>query len=288
MMIPRVPPLTVCLSAALLLAPASARADEPAKTAQSASAASTEAHRVLPLLQDRIPEAYRAHVPLPFGVSFTYFRLSERLAFSDPALVMNGQSVPSQLLQAKSAATLTDSYSARFDAWVLPFLNVYGTATRFSGEVTDIEAQIIGFPPLIPERVGYSGTGVGVGFTLAFGYRALFASYDANWTWQKAGVISKRTVASTQGPRVGIQLSPWGRQGNVYVGAMREALRGRQSGSIELAGAGSLAFDLVAQPMHLWNPTVGMELGLSRHIRAHVEGGFGGRKSVMIGAGYRF
>lgn len=288
MPVPNAACVVMCLSAAVWLAPASAGADEPVKTAQPASAASTEARRVLPLLQDRIPEAYRTHVPLPFGVSFTYFRLSERLAFDDPALVVNGQPIPSQLLQAESAATLTDSYSARFDAWLLPFLNVYGTATRFSGEVTDIQAQIVGFPPLIPERVGYSGNGYGVGFTLAFGYRALFASYDANWIWQKAGVLSKRTVASTQGPRVGIQLSPWGRQGNVYVGAMREALRGRQSGSIELAGAGSLAFDLVAQPAHSWNPTVGMELGLSRHIRAHVEGGFGGRKTVMIGAGYRF
>jgi len=288
MKIPRVTPVSVCLSAALLLAPATASAGEPAKTAQPAAASSTEPRRVLPLLQDRIPEAYRAHVPLPFGVSFTYFRMSERLTFSDPALVLNGQSVPSQLLQADSAATLTDSYSARFDAWLLPFLNVYGTATRFSGEVTDIAAQIIGFPPLIPERVGYSGTGYGAGFTLAFGYRAFFASYDANWIWQKAGVISKRTVASTQGPRVGIQLSPWGRQGNVYVGAMREALRGRQSGSLDLAGAGSLTFDLVAQPTHSWNPTVGMELGLTRHVRAHIEGGFGGRKLLMAGVGYRF
>ena len=152
-------------------------------------------------------------MPLPFGVSFTYFRMSERLKFTDPAVVVNGQPVPSQLLQADSAATLTNSYSARFDAWVLPFLNVYGTATGFVGEVTDIQAQIIGFPPFIPERIGYSGTGYGVAFTLAHRYRAFFVLYDANWNWQKAGLLSKTSLASIQGPRVGVQFTPWDTRG---------------------------------------------------------------------------
>ncbi|MBE3132117.1 MAG: hypothetical protein IMZ55_01480, partial [Acidobacteria bacterium] len=257
-------------------------------TTQSGGTAPAASRHVLPLFQDKVPEAYREHVPLPFGVSFTYFRMDERLTLSDPSLVFNGQPIPKQLLQADSVATLTDSYSARFDAWVFPFLNVYGTATRISGDATDVRAQIIGFPPVIPERVGYSGTGYGVGFTAAFGYRAFFASYDCNWNWQTAGVLSITTVANVQGPRVGVQLTPWGYQGNVYVGAMRQTLRGRQSGALDLPGVGSLAFDLKATPEHTWNPAVGAEVGVTRHIRANLEAGFGGRKYLLLGGGYRF
>ena len=279
---------SLCALTALLLTSSVSGAGASPQSAPGGGPDTAAPRHVLPLLQDKVPEAYREHVPLPFGVSFTYFRMDERLTLRDPSLVFNGQPIPAQLLQADSVATLTNSYSARFDAWLLPFLNVYGTATRISGEATDIRAQVIGFPPVIPERVGYSGTGYGVGFTAAFGYRALFASYDWNWNWQTAGVLSNTTVANVQGPRVGVQLTPWGRQGNVYVGAMRQRLRGRQSGAIDLAGAGSLAFDLKAQPEHIWNPAAGAEIGITRHIRVNLEGGFGGRTYLLLGGGYRF
>jgi hypothetical protein len=280
--------IPLCALVMLLMRSPVSGAGESTQTAPGGGTGSATSGHVLPLFQDKVPEAYREHVPLPYGVSFTYFRMDERLTLSDPSLVFNGQPIPKQLLQADSVATLTNSYSARFDAWILPFLNVYGTATRISGDATDIRAQLVGFPPVIPERVSYSGTGYGVGLTVAFGYRAFFASYDWNWNWQTAGVLSNTTVANVQGPRVGVQFTPWGYQGIVYVGAMRQMIRGRQSGSIDLPGAGSLAFDLKAEPEHTWNPAVGAELGLTRQIRANLEAGFGGRKYLLLGAGYRF
>ena len=99
---PRLTAMTACVLAALVTVAPTAGADEPTKATQPTAASSSEPRRVLPLLQDKIPEAYRAHVPLPFGVSFNYFRMSERLALSDAALVFNGQPVPSQLIQTDS------------------------------------------------------------------------------------------------------------------------------------------------------------------------------------------
>jgi hypothetical protein len=225
---------------------------------------------------------------LPFGVSFNYFRLDERLALSDPVLVFNGQPVPSQLIQADSLKAATDSYTLRFDAWLLPFLNVYATATTFTGEASDIQASVIGFPPVIPSELSYDGSGVGAGLTLAFGYRAFFASYDYSYHWQFMEIPSSTVKVAVQGPRVGIQFTPWGYQGNVYVGAMKESIFGRQVGTIDVQGLGSVTFDLVAKPEHAWSPTVGAELGITRHIRANLEAGFSGRTTVLLGAGYRF
>ena len=279
-------PTLLCMVALLAAVPGLLCAqDAPAPAATSG--ATTFPHG-LPLLQGKIPEAYRAHVPLPYGVSFNYFRLDERLALSDAALAFNGQPVPSQLIQTDSLKAVTNSYTARFDVWLLPFLNVYGTATRFTGEASDIQASIIGFPPVIPTNLTYKGSGVGAGFTVAFGYSAFFASYDFSYHWQFMKLPSNTVKVAVQGPRVGIQFTPWGFQGNVYVGAMRESIFGRQTGTIDVPGLGSVDFDIIARPEHAWNPTAGAELGITRHIRVNLEAGFSGRNTVLLGAGYRF
>jgi hypothetical protein len=257
-------------------------ADKPAASDSPAS------RHVLPLLQDKIPEMYRKRVPLPYGISFDYFRLDERLALSNPILIFNGQPVPSELIQVGTLSALTNSYTARFDAWILPFLNVFGTATRFTGEATDIQAQVIGFPSLIPSNMTYDGSGVGTGFVAAVGYRAFFASYNLSYHWQFMEIPSNTVVVSIQGPRVGVQFTPWGLESNVYVGAMREGIRGRQSGTIAIEGLGDVEFDLIAVAEHPWSPTVGAELGVTRHIRANVEASFSGRSGLLLGAGYRF
>ncbi len=257
-------------------------------TSASPAAEPPASHHVLPLLQDKIPEAYRQRVPLPFGVEFDYFRLDERLALSDPKLTFNGQPVPSELIQVDSLKAVTDSYTVRFDAWILPFLNVFGTATRFTGEATDIQATIIGFPPVIPSSLSYDGSGVGTGFVVAAGYKAFFASYNFSYHWQFMELPSNTVVVDIQGPRVGVQFKPWGYESNVYVGAMHEGIHGRQSGTIQVQGIGEVGFDLVAVAQHPWSPTVGAELGLTRHIRANVEASFSGRSALLLSGGYRF
>jgi opacity protein-like surface antigen len=75
---------------------------------------------------------------------------------------------------------------------------------------------------------------------------------------------------------------------SVYAGAMHEHYAGRQTGSLDMPGIGSLTFDLIAEPVTAWNPVVGAEIGVTRSIRANVEYGFNGRNQLMIGAGYRF
>jgi hypothetical protein len=275
------------LSIALLAVatPAPMYAQDP--PTQGTAAAAAPQH-VLPLLQDKIPEAYREHVPLPFGVSFNYFRLNETLALSDPVLAMGGYQVPSQAIQAKSLKTLTDSYTVRFDAWILPFLDVYGTATHFTGEASDIQASVIGSAPVIPSSLDYKGNGVGTGFTAAFGYRAFFVSYDYSFHWQFMKLPSSTVKVAVQGPRVGLQFKPWGFEGNVYAGAMKESVHGRQVGALAVENVGSVDFDIVATAEHAWNPTVGAEFGITRRIRASVEAGFSGRNALLLGAGYRF
>jgi len=271
------------VAALLLILSSGARAQAPGSATPAAS-------HTLPLLQDRVPEAYRQNMPLPYGVSFTYFHLDERLALSDPVLQIPalGQTLQPPLVDTQSLKAVTRSYTAKFDAWLFPFLNVYATATKFSGVASDIKAtSLIPTLPvqgLLPASVDYDGKGFGFGFTAAFGYRSFFAAYNVSWSWNYLKMPTNTERATIQGPRAGIRLP----RVSVYAGAMREHYAGRQTGSIDMPGIGALAFDLVAEPQHSWNPALGAEIGISRNIHANVEYGFSGRNQLMLGAGYRF
>ena len=138
--------------------------------------------RVLPLFKGKIPEEYREHVTLPVGISFNYVHQVLPLEIFDAELEVPGMPLPPGLVRGGTIKPHTDSYVARLDAWLFPFLNVYGTAGYFGGDAKEIHLDLAAPVPLpIPSEASYSGSTYGVGTTGAFAYRAFFASYDINW-----------------------------------------------------------------------------------------------------------
>jgi len=281
----------VCL--ALLATPGAADAQGPSAAAPSNPP--QQSRHGFPFLLDKVPEEYRGQVPLPFGISFNYVHQVLPLTINDPVLVLGGIPLPPGFVQGGSLKAVTDALVARADVWVLPFLDVYGTAAYLGGDANDISVNLA-VPLPIPTRVSYSGSDYGVGFTGAFGYRAFFVSYDVNWNWAKPDVINWVRV-QVQGPRVGVLFVPWGVHGKVYAGAMRLAIAGHQTGSVTL-GPGipldrvgplvPLEFDLQARPENAWSPLAGAEVEIARHVMLVAEGAFGKTSQVLVSAGYRF
>jgi hypothetical protein len=274
----------VCLG--LLVAPESAGAQ--GSSATPTSDPPQESRHVLPLLLDKVPEEYRGQVPLPFGISFNYVHQALPLVINDPVFVVGGSPLPPGLVQGGSIKAVTDALVARADVWILPFLDVYGTAAHLSGDANEIRVDLAAPLPIsIPDQVSCSGSDYGFGFTGAFGYRAFFASYDVNWNWAKPDVISRVRV-QVQGPRVGVLLVPWGVHGKVYAGAMRLAIAGTQTGSVSLGPGLSLEFSLQARPESAWSPLVGTEFEIARHLMLVAEGAFGKTSQVLLSTGARF
>jgi len=281
----------VCLG--LLAAPGSAGA-QGSSAAPPSDPTPQESRHVLPFLQDKVPEEYRGQVPLPFGISFNYVHQVLPLTINDPVIVLGGLPLPPGFVQGGTLKAVTNTLVARADVWILPFLNVYGTADYLSGDANDISMDLA-VPIPIPSQISYSGSAYGFGFTGAFGYRAFFASYDVNWNWAKPDVINWVRV-QVQGPRVGVLFVPWGVHGKVYAGAMRLAIAGTQTGSVSLPDLilervpppVSLEFSLQARPESAWSPLVGTEFELARHLMLIAEGAFGKTEQVLLSAGYRF
>jgi hypothetical protein len=274
----------VCLG--LLAAPGSAGAQ--GSSAIPPSDPAQQSHRALPFLQDKVPEEYRGQVPLPFGISFVYVHQALPLVINTPSFVVGGSPLPPGLVQGGSIKAVTDTLVARADAWLLPFLDVYGTAAHLSGDARDISVDLAAPVPIpIPDQVSYSGSDYGIGFTAAFGYRAFFASYDINWNWAKPDVINWVRV-QVQSPRVGVLFLPWGVHGKVYAGAMRLAIAGTQTGSVSLEPGVSVEFSLEARPENAWSPLVGVEFEIARHLMLVAEGAFGKTSQVVLSSGARF
>jgi len=141
---------------------------------------------LLPLGAGRLSESDRAELPLPIGLSFDYFDTTETMLLRNASVSINGQPIPSGMLNLESLVTVSFDHSVRADVWLLPFLNLYLAGGTFSGTAKNINASITGMPLPIPPEVPYSGTTRGLGATLAgvgqFDYK-LKAIPESAWNY---------------------------------------------------------------------------------------------------------
>ena len=139
-----------------------------------------------PIGKQSVPEKYRGLQQLPVGISFGYTYLNDLMDISDFSFSLGGQPLPPGAIEVSGARHKTAVKLARFDTWILPFLDVYGLAAVLDGQAEDVAFKVNPIPGLpalpIPSTIAPSYTGhfYGVGATLAGGYKAFFASYDIN------------------------------------------------------------------------------------------------------------
>ena len=242
----------------------------------------------LPFLQDEIPEKYREFLPPPFGVSLNYLHQSMPLDMVDTTVTIPGVALPPGLIRGGSIKAVTNSVVARIDAWILPFLNVYAMAGRFTCKAQEIEMDLAAPVPLpIPSSVAYKGPIRGVGITGALGYRHFFGSYDCNWNWATPDVTSKIKTFS-QSLRGGVHFASGGIQTRIFVGAMRMDISDRAKGTVLLGSGAPATFDVRVRPKQSWNPIAGADLQLSHHFSLAAEAAFGSTKQIIIAPCFRF
>ncbi len=201
-------------------------------------------------------------------------------------------SLPASAAKLESRATST---TAKIDAWLLPFLNVYGVAGFVDGETT-----ASGFSVAAPELAGllpnsftlaYSGPVYGGGVTLAAGYNQFFASVDANYTESDLDIGDSAIEAFVISPRVGITGELGGLNGSLYVGAMYQDIDEQQNGIVGFPILGqevSVGYDVISEAEEKWNYLVGANLKAGESWNYGIEVGFSERTHVMATLNYRF
>tara|TARA_B100000686_G_scaffold69761_1_gene75642 strand:- start:323 stop:1180 length:858 start_codon:yes stop_codon:yes gene_type:complete len=244
-------------------------------------------------------------LPLPLGVSANVFFLEQDLVAQSikvdipplplpTGVVQLPPGLPAQSAKLESRATST---TAKLDAWLLPFLNVYGVAGYVDGETTASGFSVGGLPPelasLLPNSfsIAYSGPVYGAGITLAAGYNQYFASVDANYTESDLDIGDSTIEAFVISPRIGVTGSLGGLNGSLYVGAMYQDVDEQQNGTVNFPVMGQavpVGYDVISEAEEQWNYLVGANLKAGESWNYGIEVGFSDRTHVMATLNYRF
>ena len=244
-------------------------------------------------------------LPLPLGISANVFFMEQDMEAQSIAVDIPPLPLPTGPLQlppglpAESAKleSRATSTTAKIDAWVLPFLNVYGVAGYVDGETTASGFSVGGLPPelasLLPNSfaIAYSGSTYGVGGTLAAGYNQFFASLDANYTESDLDIGDSTIEAFVISPRIGITGDLGGLSGALYVGAMYQDVDEQQNGTVKFPIMGMavpVGYDVISAAKEEWNYLVGANLKASESWNYGIEVGFSDRTHVMATLNYRF
>ena len=244
-------------------------------------------------------------LPLPLGISANVFFMEQDMEAQSIAVDIPPLPLPTGPLQlppglpaesAKLESRVTTT-TAKIDAWLLPFLNVYGVAGYVDGETTASGFSVGGLPPelasLLPNSfaIAYSGSTYGVGGTLAAGYNQFFVSLDANYTESDLDIGDSTIEAFVISPRVGITGDLGGLNGALYVGAMYQDVDEQQNGTVKFPIMGTsvpVGYDVISAAKEEWNYLVGANLKASESWNYGIEVGFSDRTHVMATLNYRF
>lgn len=133
-------------------------------------------------------------LPAPFGVSTFFTYMSRGIDVTDVTVEFGGRE-PESISEYSSFAVKNQTYvsALKFDAWILPVLNVYvlagyaGTNANLNVDVS-IDRSILPLPPVemkIQTSTKVKGPYTGIGSTLVAGYKSWFIMADANYgkTW---------------------------------------------------------------------------------------------------------
>jgi len=271
------------IAAAILLAPAAARADEP--------------HSRFPLLGEQARQR-GYELPLPFGAALVLTRLGGRgIEITDTRIGVEGD--PQSVSQFLDLGSTSDVFNAnlKLDMWLLPFLNVYGLLGYVHNDSTTHALVSIPRPGPIPgeqeveteittDLDGFIG---GLGITLAGGYRDFYLVVDCNYVQTDLGFDDAFTAliasvrAGYQGQLGRLPLQLWVGVGNWDTAATAK-------GHTNLEDGRRLVFEADQEPETPWMYDVGANLELSKRYQLVLDVGFdfNGGYVIVVGPTYRF
>ena len=279
-------------------APDAEKADAPPKVWR---------HR-LPFLGQKVIDM-GLDLPRPYGVGIAYADVSQDIVIEELLAGFNGGNKDSfEYVSFAESRTDISSYQFKVDAWILPFMNVFGLVGEAKGDVA-VDVLLDGnlildrlgsncdrlIPPLecfifrdkeftLPVRTDISVLTYGVGTILAGGFGNWFGTVPVSVTWNSGNVeYDGRTINIT--PRFG-RLFNIGRLGSMaaFVGATYMDSDVTATGTFPVPGV-DLGIDYTVSQTNAdrWNYLVGFNWTLSSRVSWNLEyNGFEGSREAVI------
>jgi hypothetical protein len=259
----------------------------PAERTEStppSSPAGTEPQRrwssFLPLLADEARKR-GLDLPLPFGVSLVYYRLSRDIKITDVRIGQGGNP-PTSVSQVASFSSRSDvsTVVAKLDAWLFPFLNLYALVGWFHNDSTthvgvSIPSPIPGRPPTEREldvKTAIDGSVGGLGMTLATGYPPFFLVLDVNVFRSDLG-FSETLRGSIGSARAGWAGSVARMPFNAWLSATYWNTAATVKDQLSDPELGMITFEADQGPRFPWTFGLGANLRVHPHFEIFTEGG---------------
>ena len=259
--------------------------------------ASPRYDRVLPFMAD---EALKSghELPLPFGVALiTTGLINRQIDVTDVRVGLNSpvQSV-SRFVQLGSKSNVFNA-NLKFDAWLLPFLNVYALIGPVYNKSTSNALITVPRPGPLPGELQFekevttelNGVVGGAGLTLAGGYDSFFIVADVSYIQSDLGFDNafKGSIATVR--------TGWnGKAGvmpvQVWLGVGDWKTDTTVQGHVDLEGVGRLDFEADQRPHTPWMYDIGMNLTFNPRVQLVIDFGtdLSGGYLFVVGPTYRF
>jgi len=238
-------------------------------------------------------------LPRPFGISLGYMHQEQPFDVED--ILVNGLDVKTPgLAVVNEVQNEETTYVLRFDAWILPFWNVYGLLGSTDGEA---EGPLrLDLAPVFPIlcglhgntfgldttfRIKYDGDVTGWGTTIAGGYKDFFGMVDYNRTTTDLDISLTDAKATVISSRIGWNGKIGGFSGVLWIGAMYQDIAQTLDIPLDI-GEDTLLVSIEQATQVPWNYVIGGQWDINRSFSLLVELGFHKRKSQMVNLTYRF
>lgn len=273
-------------------------------------------HKLPFLAQKVIDKGY--DLPLPYGVGFTYANVDQLQLLTDLQVGINGREIiPFEFVSFDRAQSISNSYSLKADAWILPFMNVFVMLGKVDGSapldivldgngmLDHLDITCGGLPPsplceLLEDKdfalphfsADFEGTTYGIGTTLAGGWKGWFVAVPLNITYADMQGSDTDGLNYTATPRFGKTIN-LGRNGNLSLFAGGNYLNSDLTiDGIAETPDGLLSFDYIIEQENKdkWNALVGFNWDINKRFSwsAEYNGFVGSRDAIITSINWKF
>jgi len=240
----------------------------------------------LPLFKN-LAGKFADRLPLPLGFDFVFVQQWNKQIFTSNQVTFRDRTfnVPSQdfsILENSST-----SYMGVVDAWVFPFMNIYGaagyTTTELQFDVTLPEFQRLSGRV---ERTGH-GYSAGGGTVIGGAYNGFFGLVDVTYLTTDLNIFTENIETFVVAPRIGYERVLGRLKGTISVGPNYYRQSTLRASTFDFRGEEiDLAFKV--KEKNPWNTSVGVRLVVFHRFDVSVSGSFGSRRGILARVGARF
>ncbi len=274
-------------------------------------------NRALPFLaQEVIDRGY--DLPLPYGLSLIYSKVDQEQYITDLNVGINGRPIePFEFVTFDEAYSKSDSVQLKFDAWLFPFMNIFGMFGKVEGEApleisldgngmldhlgrdctkpgpkplcNLLQDKTFNLPTITPD---FSGETYGVGTILAAGWDDWFVTLPLTLTYADMEGKYTEGISTTVTPRVG-HLFSLDNAGNLALYAGGNYLKTE----LDIEGVaqdpmGLFTFEYTVEQSNSdrWNALVGGNWNIDKRwsVQAEYNGFIGSRDAFIASLNFRY